>query len=429
MSSPARFVVYLAVLHLAVGGLAYLAFREQPLLLIGVEVLMILSAYLAYRLYRSLIAPVDLLARGAAALADQDFSVKLVPTGSREMDRVVRVYNQMIDQLRTERVSSRQREAFLDRLIEAAELGVLVLDFDGRVSAQNSWLSERAATAGFQEAVIDPLLAENTTQFPAEEATVLTGPGNRRYRVERSSFVDQGFERTFLVIHDVTAALVNAEKDAYGKVIRMMAHEVNNTNAAITSILRSLLSEAAGGGEELTDLSQEYLPVVIERVGTLTTFMSKLARVVRIPRIHRQPVDLNDLLRRSGSLMEQLLRDQDIELRYELAAGQVIVSADAALLEQVVINALTNARQSIGRNGRIVLSSQRSPAGLAVADDGPGIPPEIAPKLFTPFYSSKPTGQGIGLTLAREVLTAHGATFRLATEADGQTRFRVTFPS
>ena len=93
-----------------------------------------------------------------------------------------------------------------------------------------------------------------------------------------------------------------------------------------------------------------------------------------------------------------------------------------------MLNAITNARESIGtKGGAIVLETQATPPGFVIADNGPGIAPGAADRLFTPFFSTKPTGQGVGLTLSREILEAHGAHYRLATEADGWTRLRVTW--
>lgn len=404
-------------------------------MVLGAEVVLLGSAYIALRIYRSLISPLELLGRGAAALEDQDFSVKLMPTGSSEMDRIVRVYNNMIDQLREERVSSRQQEEFLDRLLEAAELGVIVLDYDGEVTSMNRWTEAQCKDPAFRSNVLQPSLhprqrpneREEEVTNPEEGTTIRTGPGNRRYHVERASFVDRGFERGFLIIQDVTADLLTAEKDAYGKVIRMMAHEVNNSNAAIISVLRSLLEAASEGDETLPQLSKDYLPAVVGRAENMTSFMRNFARVVRLPAPNRKRTNLNELLRRTGDVMAPILQENNISLRYKLAPTEVIISADAAQLEQVVINALTNARESIGTGGNILVSTTTFPAGFVVADDGPGIPESAAGEIFTPFFSTKPTGQGVGLTLTREILEAHGAKYELATEEDGWTRLKAVF--
>jgi nitrogen fixation/metabolism regulation signal transduction histidine kinase len=423
MSATTQYIGYLGLLHLTLAIAAYFLIGRGPWLLLA-ELALLGSAYLGYRLYTRLVAPLILLSRGAGALADQDFSVKMTPTGSPEMDLLGQVYNRMIDQLREERVSGRQREQFLDQLINAAEVGIVILDFDGRIASENDWVSRRRkSSAEFGEHVLQPAL-----HLREGEQRKLTTSDNRRLHIEYATFIDRGFERGFLVIQDVTADVLQAEKEAYGKVIRMMAHEVNNSNAAIVSLLRSLLEIAGENDPDLPTLTRDYLPTVIGRAENLTAFMRNFARVVRLPKPQRERTDLNQVMQGAGGVMEKLLAEHGIELVYELAEGGVRVRADAAQLEQVVINALTNARESIGRGGRIELRTQREPASFTVADDGPGISTEVAEHLFTPFYSSKATGQGVGLTLTRDILEAHGATYRLRTEEDGWTRLHVVFP-
>lgn len=421
------------MLHLALGVVSYYAFQPQGLIVLLAEVVLLFSAYVAFRIHRSIIAPVQLLARGAAALEDQDFSVKLLPTGSREMDRVANIYNRMIDQLRNERVAGVQREEFLDRLINAAELGVAILDFDGRVESMNAWLAAKCEQETFRTQVLNAALASpptSTYELAPNEAhrqDVLIGPDNRRYRVETANFIDRGFERGFLIVQDVTAELFAAEKEAYGKVIRMMAHEVNNSNAAIVSVLRSLLEVASEEEAALTALSKDYLPAIINRAENMTSFMRNFARVIRLPAADLKKTDLNALLRRTGEVMQPVLREANISLEFALSPEPLWIQADAAQLEQVVINAVTNARESIGQKGAIRISSASFPASLVIADNGPGIVAAAQGQLFKPFFSTKPSGQGVGLTLSRDILEAHRATYQLATEADGWTRLRISF--
>ena len=88
---------------------------------------------------------------------------------------------------------------------------------------------------------------------------------------------------------------------------------------------------------------------------------------------------------------------------------------------------IKNAAESIGKDGQITIRTS-SPAAIEVVDNGPGITKETEAKLFSPFFSTKPNGQGIGLVFIREVLSRHGCTFSLRTYADGLTRFRILFP-
>ena len=421
MSAATKYIGYLTVLHLVIGVLIYLVVGRGPVLLL-VEMILLLSAYVGYRLYEVLVAPIQLLGRGAGALADQDFSVKMTRTGSPDIDKLGDVFNRMIDQLRNERVVGRQREEFLDQLVDAADVGIVILDFDGGIQSENSWVTARRAETDFAATVLNP-----ARKLAVGEKRVFSTPDNRRLHVEYATFIDRGFERGFLVLQDVTADLIQAEKEAYGKVIRMMAHEVNNSNAAIVSLLRTLLEIAEADEADLAALTRDNLPPVINRAENLTAFMRNFARVVRLPQPTVEPTDLNTVLGSAAEVMRGLLAEHDIELTLELHPGKLPVLADRAQVEQVIINALTNARESIGTEGRIHLSSHANPAGFVVADDGPGIPEEAAEHLFTPFFSTKQSGQGVGLTLTREILEAHGAGYRLRTEDDGWTRLRVRF--
>ena len=99
------------------------------------------------------------------------------------------------------------------------------------------------------------------------------------------------------------------------------------------------------------------------------------------------------------------------------------------LFQQVLINVFKNAAESIGCDGRIVIRTTAGPPVLEVTDNGPGIDKDTASKLFSPFFSTKPNGQGIGLMLVREVLLKHHCTFSLRTGEDGLTRFRICFPT
>ena len=136
---------------------------------------------------------------------------------------------------------------------------------------------------------------------------------------------------------------------------------------------------------------------------------------------------LNDRVVACKIFMENLCQNRDIELRLELCEENPMVSMDTALFEQVIINIIKNATESIDTHGKIIIRTSASPAMLEIGDTGKGISKETETKLFSPFFSTKPNGQGIGLIFIREVLMKHGCTFSLRTYQDGITRFRICF--
>ena len=121
-----------------------------------------------------------------------------------------------------------------------------------------------------------------------------------------------------------------------------------------------------------------------------------------------------------------MCKDRDITLTMEIDESLEEVLLDSALFEQVLVNTIKNAAESIGTGGTITIRTS-SPARIEVVDNGPGITKETEAKLFSPFFSTKPNGQGIGLIFIREVLMRHGCSFSLRTYADGLTRFRILF--
>ena len=230
---------------------------------------------------------------------------------------------------------------------------------------------------------------------------------------------------------------MKAEKKAYEKVIRMIAHEVNNTTAGITSTLDTV-EQALTTEEGMEDIC-DVMRVCIERCFSMSRFITRFADVVKIPEPTYSLV--NDLVFACKRFMEGMCNDRHITLRMEIDESLPDVKLDSSLFEQVLVNIIKNAAESIAPEGKSIVPEDESPepkgeiiirtlspATIEVIDNGRGISKETEAKLFSPFFSTKPNGQGIGLIFIREVLMRHGCTFSLRTYSDGLTKFRILFP-
>ena len=172
----------------------------------------------------------------------------------------------------------------------------------------------------------------------------------------------------------------------------------------------------------------EVLQVSIERCYSLSRFITNFADVIRIPEPCCRPTSLNQVVGACKRFMEIICQEKQIELRLLLADPSPVVSLDSALIEQVLVNIIKNAVESVGKEGHIVIQTFADPPSMEIADDGKGIDKATESKLFTPFFSTKPNGQGLGLIFIREVLDRHRCLFSLRTYADGYTRFKIAFP-
>lgn len=427
MTFRTRYLIYILTVHAALVGLTFLVLRQNKLLFIASEVLIAVSIYVAMRIYRTFQQPADFIASGVEAIQDKEFTVKFVPTGNEEVDALIRVYNLMIDQLRQERTRQTEQQVFLDKLVEAAPIALLILDYDGRVSALNPKARQLlrlsdAAVLGKPLSTIDhPLLQQAATasadRAPADRSQTFRGSGADTYRVLRGQFIDRGFSRQFLFIEELTAELIETEKKAYGKVIRMMAHEVNNSIGAVNSILHVTETDLPDA-----DL-RRAVRVAIDRNNRLNQFTRRFADIVRLPAPNLAPTDMAELLRNVAQLMQAQADVRQITLRVIQPAEPVVWPADVAQMEQVLVNVVKNALEASGPGNTVEMTVNDHQ--LTVRNDGPAIPDDVAVQLFNPFYSTKPSGQGIGLTLSRDILHNHGFTFALRTEPDGWTVFRI----
>lgn len=412
------------------GGLLFLSSRLNLIYFyIGEGLVLFILCYLPF-FYRKIVKPLNSIGSGMELLREQDFSSRLSPVGQYEADRIVNVFNRMMEQLKNERLRLREQNNFLDLLIKASPMGVILTTLDEDLSELNPMAQKMLGVR--QEDVLgkkmneidSPLAAELANVPKGETATVRLNDSNI-YRCTHSSFIDRGFQHPFFLIESLTDEMMKAEKKAYEKVIRMIAHEVNNTTAGITSTLDTV--EQALSAEEGMDDICDVMRVCIERCFSMSRFITRFADVVKIPEPTLTPVDLNDLAFTCKRFMEGMCADRNIKLRLEIDETLKEVKMDASLFEQVLVNIIKNAAESIEKDGEIIVRTL-SPATIEVVDNGKGISKEVEAKLFSPFFSTKPNGQGIGLIFIREVLMRHGCTFSLRTYADGLTRFRILFP-
>jgi signal transduction histidine kinase len=421
-----RILSFILVAALAV--ISFFVFRTSNLyLLMGIEALTVFTvAYLLF-FHRRIIKPLQIIGDGMDLLKEQDFSSRLRMVGQPEADRIVGIFNKMMDYLKNERLHVREQNYFLDLLINASPMGVLILDFDNRILSVNSAvlaileLKSSAGIMGKELAGIDHHLVESILPIePYQSRTIRLSDANI-YKCTHAKFIDRGFPHSFYLIEPLTEEVFKAERKAYEQVIRMIAHEVNNTTAGIISMLDTLEQTLAEKD------AQEALKIATERCYRMNRFIANYADVVRIPEPQTAEVTLNELVASCKCFMENICRNRRIEIVMEPSDVSPVVKIDPVLFEQVIVNIIKNAAESIESDGLIYIRTSAAPVSLEIADTGKGISKETEGKLFSPFFSTKPNGQGLGLIFIREVLLKHGCTFSLSTTADGLTRFIIVF--
>ncbi|HEX3274789.1 MAG TPA: ATP-binding protein [Gemmatimonadales bacterium] len=265
----------------------------------------------------------------------------------------------------------------------------------------------------------------------------LDGTG-RVLRVTAAPFAERA-GRVVLLVEDVTeqrlmeAQLIQNDKMAsIGQLVSGVAHELNNPLTSIAGLAELLLER-----ELPADFPREHLRVIHDQAERAGRIVRNLLTFARKGVVEKAAVDLNDVAARSAQLIVYELQLHGIELEQALSPVPVLVLGDRHELQQVLLNLITNAVQAVsqlpaGRARKITIATTREDgqAALRVRDTGPGVPPQHASSLFTPFFTTKAAGQGtgLGLSLSYGLVKAHGGELSYEPPPDGGAEFRVVLP-
>ncbi len=389
-------------------------------------------------LWVKVVLPARKVAVGIELLKGNELNNRLAPSHEPGTDRIVKVFNGLLDQLSEERLRLLETNHLLELLVKASPMGVAIMDFDCRFTLVNDAFCSIAGIPaedliGHVPSDTGSRLLRSVADMADREERTLQGSDTEIYRVSRLSFMERGFRRPFMLIERLTDEIRQAEKEAYGKVVRTISHEVNNTLGGFSSLLQSL-SEDDTVDADLRELAVSCL----DSCDNLTRFIGGYADVVRLGSPHLEPIDYNAQLRRELPFLRSLA-GEGIAVETDLCEGPLPLHADSAMLRQVMVNVVKNAAESLrekfpsGQSAEerpvIRIVTRRTPQGFAVEviDNGAGIPETVAARLFSPFHTTKPNGQGLGLTLTAEILRRHGYRFSLTTlSSDRLTTFRFT---
>ncbi len=430
-----RVAIFVVLLHAAFATVAARVLWEDPRWLFIVEILLASSFVLSILFTRAVLLPLDLIGTGSELIAERDFTTRFQPVGQPELDRLVAVYNRMIDELRNERLLVREKNELLDRIVEASPGGIVIADLDGRVAEANPAAAALLGTpagdlAGRPIAELGGPVAAALAALAPEESTIVGLPDGRRVRLRRAAFRDRGFLRSFYLVEELTRELRASERAAYGKLIRTMSHEVNNSVGAVGSLLGSLGELVHQLPDERRATAARAVRVAAARLESLAAFMQRLAGVVRVPEPEVRRCDVERLVDDVLELYAATFEERSVAVERRRDGDARSVPLDKNQIEQVLVNVVKNAVEAMPYGGILTVTTRSGSAAgaleLTVEDTGEGLSEPVREHLFDPFFTTKEQGCGLGLTLTREILGRHGFPFALEPGAAGGARFRVT---
>jgi two-component system nitrogen regulation sensor histidine kinase NtrY len=391
------------------------------------------------------------LSRFLASIRYSDFSQTFSSRqGGSSFQELNAAFADVISEFKRARSEKEVQYRYLQTLVQHIGLGILSFDQSGKVDLINNaakrllrvnYLNNVRSLESFSPRLVETLLSSK----PAEKVLVKVDDGDQTLTLAvcptRFRLPDRLI--TIVSMQDIESELAEQEMVAWQKLIRVLTHEIMNSVtpiASLASTVNDLVSETEkpkeGGTLEMNSETREDIreaaATIRNRSQGLLHFVDAYRNLTRIPKPDFQIFPAAGLLERVVQLMKNQIEEEGVQLKVEVEPKSLELTADPELIEQVVINLMLNAMEALqgSPDPRIELFSRLDERGrvlITVADNGPGITDEVKEKIFTPFFTTKEEGSGIGLSLSRQIMRLHKGSISVKSIPNQSTLFTLRF--
>lgn len=404
---------------------------------ISLCVALCLTAFVAYAIYRYILHSARAMAQFIWSVRYSEFLSSPAAHPNAPQTLPEELLTEMQDALKHYRSNLQKKESqlqYFQALANHIDMAVLVYAPDG----QMEWINEAAKRLIHME---HPGTVDDLTEFhpnlPEKLRTLKAGDlsvwqikeeeETVQLALSGMEFIIQGRKLLIAGMKNIHSALDSRETEAWQKLIRVLTHEIMNSITPIISLTELLTkyADSLEGDEETKTEMKQMLQTIGRRGNGLVRFMNSYREVSHLPHPLLKLYNAGELLKG----VVQLMQNDTNDLHLSLPNIPLRLIADKEQIEQVLINLIRNARENEAT--QITLSAGITPGNhlfLRVTDNGTGIDPEVQERIFIPFFTTKPTGSGIGLTISRQIMHQHHGSITVQSKAREGSTFTLLFP-
>ena len=421
----------------------------------------IVAISLAFSLFRYVNDTNRRLARFFESVRYSDFAIRFSSAKDKgdSFAEVNRQFNEVLEAFRQTRAEKEANLLFLNTIVQHLSAGILVFDAQSGVLVSNSAAFQLLGVYRLHHLHDLPERHKALTQFVqnlTSKGKMLYQPEtNRQLAVQGVSVSLQGRAVRLLTLQNIHPELQRKEVDAWRNLTRVLRHEIMNSVTPIVSLVETaqeIVKQDLPQNAATADLT-EALEVVAVRSRGLVNFVEAYRSFSAIPQPRLEDISAKILLDRVVHLAVSESKDLNIKIEAFIQPENLRLHADAGQLEMVLLNLVKNAREAFGAlspapeetsyrstplttqhlpltTQRITLRAGADAKGhpfIEVEDNGPGIPTELLDEIFIPFFTTKPTGSGVGLSISKQIMQLHGGDIRVSTGTGGGARFVLEF--
>lgn len=364
--------------------------------------------------------------------------------GNRTIRELNKSLNRVNELIKKTRIEQQQQEQYFQTILEHVSIGIITFNDTGLIflsntTAKNLLNYEHLNHIKQLERVDHKLYSTLQTIQPGDRKLVRinTNKGDIQLSLKSTQFKTPDNNFQLVAIQDIKNELDKNELDSWIKLIRVLTHEIMNTIAPITSLSQTLLGYYKGRednqlSEKTINNTIKGLEVINERGMGLISFVDSYRKLTKLPEPVKKPILVRNLFESIITLINIEPNIRNIHFEIDIEPDELEVMADEKQLSQVMINLCKNSVEALNKNngGKVILKGLINDQGrpqFVVTDDGPGIPNENLDKIFIPFFTTKESGSGIGLSLSRQIMQLHGGNLTVKSIKGKETSMIMAF--
>jgi two-component system, NtrC family, nitrogen regulation sensor histidine kinase NtrY len=355
-------------------------------------------------------------------------------------------FNEVLEAFRKARSEKEEHWQYLNSVVQQVRTGILSYDTDGNVQLMNANAKRfmgLTSIKNIKELIqLNPKLYHAINSVEAGKSELFKSSSELYLTIQSTELRIRGIDVKLVTLQNIQPELQKQELEAWQNLTRVLRHEIMNSItpiSSLTSTLREILDHDMirkddnhfelkdEGAQDLKD----GLSTIENRSRGLIKFIDAYREYTSLPKPKMSTVRLKDLIEKVAQLMKTELKKTSIEFHYEYSSEYLTIQADVEMIEQVLINLLKNAIEALAEtpNAKLTLTGRYSENAvkIEVEDNGPGIIKEALEHIFVPFYTTKRTGSGIGLSLSRQIMQMHNGSLSVESEPNVKTIFTMKF--
>ena len=365
-------------------------------------------------------------------------------TGNKALNDLNASLNKLNERIKNIKFELEEQEQYFKTILEHISIGIITYNEKGSIflsnSAAQNILKHEHLTHINQLNRIDKKLFSTLKELQPGDNRLVSFHGKDglvQLSLKSTMFKTANNNLQLVTIQDIKNEMDTKELESWVKLIRVLTHEIMNTVAPITSLSHTILGyfknlDGNQPSEKIIGNTVKGLEVINERGTGLIGFVETYRKLTRIPPPEKKTIELKQLLENTITLIGMELADENIQIDAKVFPADLEVSADKKQISQVLINLVKNSIEALKNreSGKIKLTGEINEYGhvqISVSDNGPGISDDVMDKIFVPFFTTKESGSGIGLSLSRQIMFLHGGSLKVVSEPGKQTVFTLEF--